>query len=173
MQFPTAIVVLGPVNGGFIADVSVFPGGSLDSVFATLILVGALSGQTSPPQHSPSETGESIRIWVSDKQSGTVQGSFSSADLMKEINAMCIGVVLTDNHDKADFRLEAGRAWCCTSKGQSRGYKFALFNKDGDATFSTQTHDLRTLLKICAMRSVWGNQNRATTALSTSLKSQD
>lgn len=74
----------------------------------------------------------------------------ASTDLLKEISTKCQGVVLTDNVDRADYRLEADRAWCCTPNGQSRGYKFALFNKEGDAVFSTKTHTLRNAVKdIC------------------------
>jgi hypothetical protein len=88
-----------------------------------------------------------VRIWVSEKEAGSVQGGLPSGDLLKEIGARCVGVALTDNRDRADYRLEADRAWCCTPRGESRGYKFALFNKDGDAVFSTNTHELKNAVK--------------------------
>jgi hypothetical protein len=110
----------------------------------------ALSAQSAPPTaptdahpHAP----RAVRIWVSGKQSESIHGSVSSADLLKEINAKCSGVFLTDDPTKADFRLEAGRASCCTKKGESKGYKFALFNKNGDAIYSTQTKELKNAVK--------------------------
>jgi hypothetical protein len=100
-----------------------------------------LSNEPTPPAKS------TLRIWVSEKETGSVHGGLSSVDLLKEMNAKCVGVVLTDDRDKADYRLEAGRAWCCTPHGESRGYKFALFSKDGDAVFSTQTRELKNAVK--------------------------
>jgi hypothetical protein len=96
---------------------------------------------------APLSNEPTLRIWVSEKETGSVHGAFSSVDLLKEMSAKCVAVVLTDDRDKADYRLEAGRAWCCTPHGESRGYKFALFNKDGDAVFSTQTRELKNAVK--------------------------
>jgi len=107
--------------------------------------VGLASGQAAAPVAN-----DTIRIWVSGKNVNSVQGTISSADLLKELNARCSGVALTDSAEKADYRLEAGYGWCCTPQGQSRGYKFALFNKDGDAAFSTKTHSLANAVKdVC------------------------
>jgi hypothetical protein len=88
-----------------------------------------------------------VRIWISDKQVGTVHGAFPSGDLINELNKKCVGVVLTDNPDRADYRLEAGRAWCCTQNGELRGYKFTLFNKAGDAIYSSKTRELKNAAK--------------------------
>jgi hypothetical protein len=120
-------------------------------VFKVLMLLAFLLSATSlqslqaNEQTTPAKA--TVRIWVSDKETASVHGGFSSVDLLKEISAKCVGVVLTDNRDRADYRLETGRAWCCTPNGQSRGYKFALFSKDGDAVFSTQTHELKNAVK--------------------------
>jgi hypothetical protein len=112
------------------------------------LLASCLLGQDTS-SHS-NQTISSVRLWISDKQVKSVQGSIPSGDLMKELNAKCDEVVLTDNEEKADYRLEAGYAWCCTPRGESRGYKFALFNKDGDAISSTKTHTLGNAVKdIC------------------------
>lgn len=101
-------------------------------------------------QALPGPTNNTVRIWVAEKNVKSVQGEISSVDLLKELNAKCAGVVLTDSEEKADYRLEAGYAWCCTPQGQPRGYKFALFNKDGDAVFSIKTHALANAVKdIC------------------------
>jgi hypothetical protein len=106
-------------------------------------------GQALPSQSG--ETPPTVRVWVEDKQVKSTQGSIPSGDLMKELNGRCVGVVLTDTQEKADYRLEAGYAWCCTPRGESRGYKFTLFNKDGDAISSTKTHTLGNAVKdICA-----------------------
>ena len=91
-----------------------------------------------------------VRLWISDKEAKSVQGPMSSQEILKELNAKCVGVVLTDTQEKADYRLEAGRAWCCTPRGESRGYLFTLFNKDGDAVTSTKTHTLGNAIKdVC------------------------
>jgi len=106
-------------------------------------------GQAPPSQ--PGAVPPTVRVWVEDKQVKSTQGSIPSGDLIRELNARCIGVVLTDTQEKADYRLEAGYAWCCTPRGESRGYKFTLFNKDGDAISSTKTHTLGNAVKdVCA-----------------------
>jgi hypothetical protein len=110
---------------------------------SVLALVSCLAGQTASPELAP----PMVRLWVSEKQVKSMQGSVPSSDLIKELNAKCVAVVLTDSEEKADYRLEAGRAWCCTPRGESRGYKFALFNKDGDAISSTKTHTLANAVK--------------------------
>ena len=93
---------------------------------------------------------DTVRLWISDKEVKSVQGQFSSQEILKELGAKCVGVVLTDTQEKADYRLEAGHAWCCTPHGESRGYLFTLFNKDGDAVSSTKTHTLANAVKdIC------------------------
>ncbi len=113
--------------------------------------LGAAWGQSSPSPPPSTPTVATVRLWVSEKEVKSVQGSISSGDLVKELNAKCVGVVLTDSKEKADYRLEAGRAWCCTPRGESRGYKFAIFNKDGDAVSSTKTHALGNAVKdICS-----------------------
>ena len=104
-------------------------------------------GQATAATNSPAASTGVIRIWVSDKEVNGVKGQISSVDLLKELSQKCTGVVLTDAQEKADYRLEAGYAWCCTPRGESRGYKFALFNKDGDAVFSTKTHTLANAVK--------------------------
>lgn len=120
----------------------------------TLLLLAtsavALSAQSAPPPAGPPHIDvrpKAVRVWVSGKTSESIHGAVSSADLLKEINAKCSGVFLTDDPTKADFRLEAVRASCCTKKGESKGYKFALFNKNGDAIFSTQTKELKNAVK--------------------------
>lgn len=121
----------------------------------TLLLIAAsavaLSAQSAPPPAATSDTHprlpKAVRVWVSGKTSESIHGAVSSADLLKEINAKCSRVFLTDDPTKADFRLEAVRASCCTKKGESKGYKFALFNKNGDAIFSTQTKELKNAVK--------------------------
>lgn len=111
---------------------------------------GIACGQAAPADQPSHSTNNAVRIWVSDKEVKSVQGGISSVDLLKEISARCTGVALTDTQEKADYRLEAGYAWCCTPHGESRGYKFALFNKDGDAIFSTKTHTLANAVKdVC------------------------
>jgi hypothetical protein len=110
----------------------------------------ALSAQTAPPAPPPDthpHGPHAIRVWVSGKQSESIHGAISSADLLNEINKKCSGVFLTDDPTKADYRLEAVRASCCTKKGESKGFKFALFNKSGDAIFSTQTKELKNAVK--------------------------
>jgi predicted secreted Zn-dependent protease len=111
------------------------------------VTLAAQSAPPTPPPDAHPRGPHAIRIWVSGKQSESIHGSISSADLLKEINAKCTGVFLTDDPTKADYRLEAGRASCCTKKGESKGYKFALFNKSGDAIFSTQTKELKNAVK--------------------------
>jgi hypothetical protein len=67
------------------------------------------------------------------------------------MNSKCTGVSLTDTQEKADYRLEAGYAWCCTPRGESRGYEFTLFNRKGDAVFSTKTRTLANAIKdVCS-----------------------
>jgi len=111
----------------------------------------SLSAQSAPPPTATPDVHprgpHAVRVWVSGKTSESIHGAVSSADLLKEINAKCTGVFLTDDPTKADFRLEAVRASCCTKKGESKGYKFALFNKSGDAIFSTQTKELKNAVK--------------------------
>lgn len=107
----------------------------------------AASSSTVEPSTTPASP---IRIWISDKQVASAHGSVSSSDILKELNEKCTNVVLTDDVTRADYRLEAGFAWCCTQHGESRGYKFAVFNKDGDAVFSTKTHTLANAVKdVC------------------------
>ncbi len=104
--------------------------------------IGVAYGQTGPVGQPATPTNSIVRVWV--------HGGISSVDLLKELNAKCAGVALTDAEDKADYRLEAKYAWCCTPQGQSRGYKFTLFNKDGDAVFATKTHTLANAVKdVC------------------------
>ena len=120
------------------------------SCLALLLCSGFGYAQTTPAAPSPNPENKTVRIYVSDRDVKSVQGGISSFDLFRELNAKCTSVVLTDNQDRADFRLEAGYAWCCTPKGESRGYKFALFNRAGDAVFSTKTHTLANAVKnIC------------------------
>lgn len=117
---------------------------------AMCVITTVAVSQTTPPEHPAAPAANTLRIWVSDKQVKSVHGPISSADLLKEVNAKCTGVVLTDTQENADYRLEAGHAWCCTPNGESRGYDFALFNKDGDAVFSTKTHALGNAVKdVC------------------------
>jgi len=118
-------------------------------IFRALTLVGLVIGSLSAQTTSPEKLGAPplLRIWLSEKQVASTQGGFPSADLLEELNKKCIGVTLTDNRDRADYRLEAGRAKCCDKKGQSKGYKFALFSKGGDAVFSTDTHELKNAVK--------------------------
>lgn len=104
-------------------------------------------GQSAPSDPTLPPTTTTIRIWISEKEVASVHGGFPSADLLNELNKKCVGVVLTDNQAKADYRLEAGRAWCCTPSGESRGYNFTLFSKDGDAIYSTKTHTLKNAAK--------------------------
>jgi hypothetical protein len=122
----------------------------LRTISALLGLLAVFAvGQAPSPQ--PGATPPTLRLWVEDKQVKSTHGSIPSSDLMKELNTRCVGVVLTDIEEKADYRLEAGYAWCCTPRGESRGYKFSLFNKDGDAISSTKTHTLGNAVKdICA-----------------------
>lgn len=109
-----------------------------------------LCGEDALAASSSVPSGDIIRIWISDKDVNSVKGQISSVDLLKELSEKCTAVVLTDTQEKADYRLEAGYAWCCTPRGESRGYKFALFNKDGDAVFSTKTHTLANAVKdVC------------------------
>jgi hypothetical protein len=102
-------------------------------------------------QNAPMEKPEStVRLWLSEKEVNSAHGQFSSQEILKELSSKCVGVVLTDSQEKADYRLEAGHAWCCTPQGQSRGYVFTLFNKEGDAVFSTKTHGLGNAVKdVC------------------------
>lgn len=55
-------------------------------------------------------TTDIVRIWVSEKEVKSVQGSHPTGDLLDDLNKKCVGVVITENPDKADYRLEAGRA---------------------------------------------------------------
>jgi len=113
-----------------------------------IVLVLAVSSLHGLGQDAPATPPTStVRIWVSNKEVASVQGEFPSADLLKQLDAKCVGVVLTDTMERADYRLEAGRAWCCTPRGESRGYKFALFNKDGDSVFATKTRQLSNAAK--------------------------
>lgn len=120
----------------------------------SLLLLSTLSpilvlGQTEFTATSQAEP--TVRIWISEKQVASVHGAFPSADLLNALNKKCVGVALTDNPNRADYRLEAGRAWCCTTNGESRGYKFTLFNKDGDAIYSAKTRELKNAAKdLCS-----------------------
>lgn len=122
----------------------------LRNFYVFALCCGSAFGQNPSSVPPPTQQTNTIRMWIAEREVKSVQGGVSSVDLMKELNAKCEGVVLTDSQGKADYRLEAGYAWCCTPKGESRGYKFALFNKDGDAVFSTKTHTLANAVRdVC------------------------
>jgi hypothetical protein len=90
------------------------------------------------------------RLYLSEKDSSSSATRLSSMDMIKAVNENCSNVVITNDRGKADYVLETGSAWCCTPRGESRGYKFTLFNKDGDAMYATKTHTLGSAVKdVC------------------------
>jgi len=115
-----------------------------------VLALSALSAQDAPsnPQVQPT----SIRIWLEPKESKSLHGDMSSESLLREMNKECVNVIITDNEERADYRLEASHAWCCTPRGEPRGYEFTLFNRDGDAIGSTKTHTFGNAVKdICKL----------------------
>jgi hypothetical protein len=90
------------------------------------------------------------RIYLSQDQSQSAAVGLSSRDMIKAISEKCSNVVITNDRSRANYVLETAYAWCCTPRGESRGYKFTLFNENGDAFYSTQTHTLANAVKdIC------------------------
>jgi hypothetical protein len=94
------------------------------------------------------EAPKRVFLTAGDLPSGAV--GLSTTDVIKAVNQKCVNVTITNDKAKADYVLETAYAWCCTPRGESRGYKFALFNKDGDAIFSTKTHTLTNAVRdVC------------------------
>jgi len=122
----------------------------MSGVGVLILFCCTANGQTGSSENAAASSPATVRIWVMPKEVKSVQGEFSSAALLKELGTRCVGVTLTDTEQRADYRLEAGHAWCCTPRGESRGYVFTLFNRDGDAIYSTKTHALANAVKdIC------------------------
>jgi excisionase family DNA binding protein len=77
----------------------------------------------------------------------TPRSNVSTSEVGKELDRHCPGVVLTDDSQKADFRLEA---WDTGAGAGRKPYKFTLF-KDGERVFSTETRGLAGAMKdVCA-----------------------
>ncbi len=104
---------------------------------AFLILTG-----TSPPQNTR------IRIFLTgtDQTLGN-SSNVSAAEIGKSLDKHCPEVVLTIEHGKAEYLLQARD----TGAGAARKpYKFTLFGQSGDRVFSTETSRLDSaVMDIC------------------------
>ena len=71
----------------------------------------------------------------------TTNSTVKSADMVKGLGSNCPDVSLTVDPAKADYTLEAV---------EDNHFKFTVFNKDGDAVYSTTTHRLGSAVKdVC------------------------
>jgi len=79
----------------------------------------------------------------------TNASTIASADIVKDMSKQCPNVTVTLDSSKADYMLEAsgeGHA----GNGEYLKYKFTLFDRDGDALYSTSTHHLSNAVKdVC------------------------
>jgi hypothetical protein len=99
--------------------------------FAVLFAVPAIL----PAQEQP------VKLVLS--QSSTVP----SAGIIENLKSKCPNVTITLDSSKALYTLEAGAT---RYEGTINGYKFTLFNRDGDAVYGTSTVKLANAVKdVC------------------------
>jgi len=78
----------------------------------------------------------------------TPNSTVPSADIVRNLGSDCPDVSLTTDATKADFTLEAMQE--LNANGHPIRFKFTLFNKDGDAIYSTATHRVANAVKdVC------------------------
>ena len=97
---------------------------------------------------------DKVRVFVgqsNDSWSFTASRNFAQAgthpqtvELMKSFGESCPNVIVTDNREKADYKVIFERE---SNKGLRKHNKFAAFNRTGDMVYSTSTRSVGSAVR--------------------------